>query len=90
MQDSDYKRKVIEYLKKNLLKRYTPDSLKWALVGQGYSKALVERALEQAQRELAEIAPILNEKPQIRHEIVDENNKSIVIKKPWWKRILGL
>lgn len=90
MQDSDYKRKIIEYLKKNLLKGYTPDSLKWALVNQGYSKVLVERALEQAQKEFAEKAPVLKEKPKITHEIIDENNKPVTIKKPWWKRILGL
>jgi len=86
----DYKRKIVDYFKRNLAKGYTPDSLKWALVNQGYSRAIVEMALDQANKELAEKAPILKEKPIIIHEIIDEYDKPIIIKKSWWKRLWGL
>jgi len=90
MERLDYKRKIIDYFKKNLAKGYTPDSLKWALIDQGYSRAIVEIALEQANKELAEKAPILKEKPVIKYEIIDEYDKPITIKKSWWRRFWGL
>jgi len=90
MERLDYKRKIINYFKKNLAKGYTPDSLKWALIDQGYSRAIVEIALEQANKELAEKAPILKEKPVIKYEIIDEYDKPITIKKSWWRRFWGL
>ena len=90
MERLDYKRKIINYFKKNLAKGYTLDSLKWALIDQGYSRAIVEIALEQANKELAEKAPILKEKPVIKYEIIDEYDKPITIKKSWWRRFWGL
>lgn len=86
----DYKRKIIDYFKKNLLKGYTPDSLKWALIDQGYSRAIIELALNQANKELAEKAPVLKEKPIIKYEIIDEYDQPITLKKSWWKRLWGL
>ena len=86
----DYKRKLINYFKKNLAKGYTSDSLRFALMDQGYSKTSVEAALEQANKELAEKAPVLKEKPKIKYEIIDEYDKPITIKKSFFKRILGL
>ena len=85
-----YKRRLINYFKKNLAKGYTPDSLRFALMSQGYTKTAVDSALEQANKELAEKAPILKEKPQIKYEIIDEYDRPITIKKPFWKRLLGL
>ena len=90
MGNLDYKRKIIDYFKKNLAKGYTSDSLKWALIDQGYSRAIIGIALEQANKELAEKAPILKEKPVIKYEIIDEYDKPITIKKSWWKRFWGL
>ena len=87
---AEYRRNVVDYFKRNLSKGYTSESLKWALVNQGYSRSIVESALEIAQKEMAEKAPILKEKPIIRYQIIDENNQPVTIKKPWWKRILGL
>lgn len=89
MRRLDYKRKIVDYFKKNLSKGYTEDSLRWALINQGYSRTLVEMALEQANKELAEKAPVLKEKPVIKYEIIDEFDNPIIIKKPWWKRIFG-
>ncbi len=85
----NYKRQIIDYFKKNLTKGYTSETLKWALVNQGYSRVVVEDAIEQATKELAEKAPVLKEKPVIKYEIVDEYDNPIEIKKPWWKRIFG-
>jgi len=86
----DYKRKLINYFKKNLTKGYTADSLRFALMSQGYSRAVVESAIEQANKELAEKAPVIKEKPVIKYEIIDEYNKPIRIHQPWWKRLFGL
>jgi len=86
----NYKENLINYFKKNLSKGYTAETLKWALINQGYSRSIVEVALEKAQKELAEKAPVLKEKPKIKYEIIDENNRPIIIKKPWWKKILRL
>ena len=65
-------RNLVEYLKKNLEKGYPAESLKWALLNQGYMRPEVLAALEQATKEIAEKAPKLEEKPKIKYEIVDE------------------
>ena len=92
MKEAEYKRKIIDYLKKNMKKGYTQESLKWALVKQGYSRTLVDLAIKEANKEFSKEAPILKEKPVITHEIIGENDKPIArgINKPWWKRLLGL
>lgn len=90
MAEPAYVKRLAEYFEKNLKKGYPSDSLKWALVSQGYSKTLVEQALEIATREIASKAPVLKEKPFITHEIVDEKNHAVEVKKPWWKRIFGI
>lgn len=81
--------KLVSYFKKNLGKGYTEESLKWALIKQGYSRTIVEEAIQESHKELAEKAPILKDKPIIKYEIIDENDNPITIKKPWWKRIFG-
>jgi hypothetical protein len=86
MRIEEYKGKLAEYFKKNLKKGYTEDSLRWALVKQGYSRTLIDSALERTHKELAAEAPILKEKPEIKYEVLDENDKPLDIKKnPWWK-----
>ena len=77
------------YLKKNLKKGYTIESLKWALIKQGYSRTAIDKAIEQIHKELAEKAPILKEKPMINYQIIDEKDNPIEIKKSWWKKLLG-
>ena len=74
---------------KNLKKGYTDESLKWALVNQGYSRTVVDEALKEAHMELAARAPILKEKPKINYEVLDDNDNPISVKKPWWKRLFG-
>jgi hypothetical protein len=77
--------KIIEYLKYNLKKGYTIDSLKWALIRQGYSRTMIEFAIKDLNKELSKQAPVLKEKPKITYEIIDEFDKPIKIKNPWWK-----
>lgn len=90
MEKTDYKRKLVDYFKKNLKKNYTSSALKFALINQGYSKIAVEESLRRATTELAEKAPILKEKPVIKYELLDENNKVITIKRSFWKRLFGI
>ncbi len=80
-------RQIVDYIKKNLSKGYTIDSLKWALINQGYSRSLILKAIDVANKELAEQIPKLKEKPTIRYEIIDEHNNPITIKKPFWKKL---
>jgi hypothetical protein len=81
--------KIAEYFRKNLKKGYTEDALKWALIRQGYSRTAVELAIRRLNKKLAKDAPVLKEKPRIKYQIIDEHNRPIEIKKPWWKRIFG-
>jgi hypothetical protein len=89
MDEEDYRKKLREYFKKNLKKGYLIDSLKWSLIGQGYSRTAVERAIDEVTIELAKKAPVLKEKPVIKHEILDEHDRPIVVKKSFWKRLFG-
>jgi hypothetical protein len=89
MRNTDYQKKLTEYFKRNLKKGYTLESLRWALVKQGYSRAVIEGAIDEANKELAAEAPILKEKPIIKYEALDEENNVQPQKKSWWKRIFG-
>ena len=86
----EYKRKLISYFKKNLVKGYTSDSLRFALMSQGYTRTAVSAALEQANNELAAKAPVIEDKPKIKYAIIDEYDRPIQIKKSFWRRVLGL
>ena len=90
MKEEEYRKRIVNYLKKNLAKRYTLESLKWALVNQGYSRAIVEKAIKQTNEELAKEAPVLKEKPKINYQLLDEYDKPVTFQKSFWRRILGL
>ena len=90
MKEEEYRKRIVNYLKKNLAKRYTLESLKWALVNQGYSRAIVEKAIKQTNEELAKEAPVLKEKPKINYQLLDEYDKPVAFQKSFWRRILGL
>ncbi len=90
MREAEQKKKIVEYFKKNLKKGYTIESLKWALVNQGYSRTLIELSLKQANLELAEEAPVIREKPVIKYEVLDQNDIPVEIKKPWWKKLFEI
>ena len=76
-----YQQELIEYIKKNIKKGYTKESLKWALVSQGYSKLEVEKSIKRADEELASQAPILKTKPQIKYEIIEPKEFALKIEK---------
>lgn len=90
MVNEEYKRKLVIYFKNNFAKGYTVDSLRFSLMAQGYSRPIIEEALEKANKEIAAMAPKIEEKPKIKYEIIDEYDKPITIKRPWWKRLFGL
>ncbi|NCN86408.1 hypothetical protein GW932_01105 [archaeon] len=77
MRRLDYKHQLVDYFKRNLAKKYNHDTLKFALISQGYSRVAVLQAYEEAIKQMSEDAPVLKEKPIIRHEIYDMNNKLI-------------
>jgi hypothetical protein len=79
-----YKDKLKEHIKKNLKKGYTPDTLKYALIRQDYSRVLVEQAIDEAQKEISKEVPSFKEKPEIKCQFLEETDKSAQ-KKPWWK-----
>jgi hypothetical protein len=71
--------RIKNYLRKNLSKGYTLDALRISLIhSQGYSPSIVDRAIKEFHAELAKEAPVLNEKPKIRYEVLDENNSKII------------
>ena len=86
----DYVGELSSYLKKNLRKGYTKESLKWALVNQGHSKLEVEKAIKQAEDELAKEAPVLRTKPEITYDVVEPKDAIIEEKKSFWRRLLGM
>jgi len=90
MRESEYKRKIMDYLKKNMEKGYAPESLRWALVKQGYSRTIVDSAIEEASKEFSKKKSVLKEKPVITHELIGENDVPIPSEKPWWKRLFGM
>ena len=91
MRETDHLKKLSDYMKRNLAKGYDDDSLKWALINQGHSRASVEKAIEVARYELAHEAGVSDEKPVITHEVVtDDSSNAEGAKKSWWKSFFGL
>ncbi len=84
-----YKRRIIDYFKKNSRKGYPLQTLKFALINQGYLRPMVEEAMEQAMKELAKEAPVLKESPKIEHEVVVDETP-VQVKKSFWRRLFGL
>ena len=88
MRQNERKNKLVDYIKRNFKKGYTPDSLKYALLKQGYLRIEIDEALERAHKEIGEEVPLITEKPKITHEIVEE-----VVPEPqksWYKRLFGI
>ncbi len=87
MAEESYIHQLASYIKKNLAKGYTLDSLKIALEKQDYSRTAIERAIKLANEQLAASAPVMVEKPVIKHEIlpVSEVIKTEKPKKKFFK-----
>ena len=64
---------LANYVKKNIQKGYTEDSLRFALVRQGYSRTSVDKSIELANKQLSENAPRMEEKPVISVTTFDES-----------------
>ncbi|HTZ41917.1 MAG TPA: hypothetical protein VMC07_01775 [Candidatus Omnitrophota bacterium] len=87
-----YRRDFVDHLKRTLSKGYKEDILRIALINQGYADVIIDRAMEQAKKELAdeESARDVKEKPEIKVEIFDEKNRLVnPLKKSFWKRLFG-
>jgi len=87
----DYIGQLAEYVKKNLTKGYTKDSLRFALIKQGHSRMEVEKALKRAETDLAGQAPLLKTTPSITYEAQPiTETTSLPEERPFWKRWFGL
>ncbi len=94
MQPVNYIQQLADYVVNNLSKGYPVDALRFSLMNQGYSKISVDKAIEIANKRLAEKAPLMKEKPQITYKIIDEEDKPIHVseiksKKSFLKKIFG-
>jgi len=88
---------LADYIKNNLKKGYNLDSLRFSLQTQGYSKISIEKAIEIANKQIAEEIPPIKEKPEITYKIIAENqdtDSETIIKinpekKSFWQRVFG-
>ena len=88
MKRMDYKDQLVTYFKKNLVKGYDEDSLKFALFKQGYSRPIVEEALKDAHNQLAKEAKHSGEKPVIKYEVLGEENQVVHVQPlGFWDKI---
>ncbi len=88
MAEAFYRRKLVEYIKRNLKKGYPIETLKIALINQNYSRPTIEEAIIEATNELASEAPTLKEKPKIEHQIIFD--EPFVEKKSFFKKLFSL
>lgn len=96
MEDTTRKATLVNYVKKNISKGYKPESLRWALVSQGYSRIIIDDAFKQATKELDEedkkikLAQQERDKPKIEYQAYDENDHPLFPKKAWWKKLFKI
>jgi SOS response regulatory protein OraA/RecX len=70
---------LADHIKKNVAKGYTMDSLRFSLLQQGYSRTSIEKAIDIANKQLAEQAPKMVEKPVIKFQTIDDNEMAAKI-----------
>ena len=80
IRQGDYIQNLVNYMKKNISKGYTLDSLKISLEQQEYSRSAIDKAIQIANEQLAKQAPMLKEKPKIKYEIFDKIEQPILKK----------
>lgn len=73
---------LVNYIIKNLNKGYTADTLKYSLLSQGYGRTSVQKAIDDAHKQLAKNAPVMKEKPQITYEVIDSKPSKTKTQKP--------
>ena len=86
--DENYMQQLVDYIKKNLSKGYTLESLKWALIEQGHSRVQVANALELFNKQMAAQSPKLVEKPQIKVE-TDVTDIKVEEESSLWSKVKG-
>jgi|SRR3989344_5011811 len=93
MDKKDYLDQIVDYIKKNISKGYSQDSLKWALINQGYSRSEITKAMDLFNKELAKEIPKMKESPVIKYEVVDDKDNiissNINQKKSFLKKLFG-
>ena len=80
MEKEGYIANIVRYIEKNITKGYTPDSLKWALLSQGYTRSEFEKAMKIVTENQAKRLPPMKEKPIIKIETeppIHEKKKSL-------------
>jgi hypothetical protein len=85
MRKLDSKHQLVNYFINNVKKGYTVDSLKFALLRQGYSRTSVEQSLDEANKIMSEKAPVIKESSQATYEITDEPKP----RKSFWRWLFG-
>jgi hypothetical protein len=88
IRSGDYSQKLVDYLKRNLSKGYDLESLRWALVSQGYSRVQVEKAMGIVKEQMLQSVPKAAEPAKITAVeeptvVVEPEKKSI------WQRLFG-
>jgi len=87
VRETDYIQQLANYVKKNLAKGYTTDSLRFALGKQNYSRTAIDRAITLANEQLAKEAPLMKEKPLIKYEVISKSQGDSKFKKSFWEKI---
>ena len=72
MLEKSQNQELADHIKKNLVKGYTVDAVKYSLLSQKYSRTTVEKAMEIAQQQLAASVPKMIEKPKVTYEVIDD------------------
>jgi hypothetical protein len=84
MAEEGYIQQLADYIKKNIAKGYTIESLRTALENQEYSRVSIDNAIILANKQLAAAAPKMQEKPVIKYEVISPENKD---KKSFWQKL---
>ena len=89
--NKDLIQELVDYIKKNSKKGYTKDSMRWALINQGYSKIEVDRALKKAEEDFAGTDQEMKVKQST--EYINSAQKSTIDNSPpkkGWRKWFGL
>ena len=84
----DHVQQIADHIKKNLIKGYTMESLKFSLMNQGYSRISIEKAMDIANLQLALEVPVMKEKPQITYTAIPEVPRQGFFKR-MFKKLFG-
>lgn len=87
--DANYMQNLIDYVKRNLSKGYSTDSLRWALINQGHSRIEVDKALASAQAEVSRERVASRPAASPQSTPLSSFNVEPEPKLPFWKRLFG-